>query len=102
MKYSKRNARIEIPYHVLERLIARDLKLQQIESESESKANQSDHPAIKMFYGLPDRFHYTELTPEKSVANYIPIKSISGYLPSGFLVYANGKAYSVSFTGSPD
>ena len=36
VKYSKRNARIEIPFHVLERLIARDLKLQQLEDEGQN------------------------------------------------------------------
>jgi len=101
VKYSKRNARIEIPFHVLERLIARDLKLQQIETQQESKTIQDDPPRIEMFYGSPDRRHYTALTEEKSSSNYIP-RSIRGYVPSGFLVYVNDKAYSVSFTDSPD
>ena len=42
VKYSRHNARIDIPYHVLERLIARDLKLQQIELPQEPHTeNQS-------------------------------------------------------------
>lgn len=101
VKYSKRNARIEIPYHVLERLIARDLKLQQIETQQESKTIQGDPPRIEMFYGSPDRCHYTALTEEKSSSNYIP-RSHRGYLASGMVVFVNDKAYSVSFTESPD
>lgn len=101
VKFSKRNARIEIPYYVLERLIARDLKLQQIESENETKSIQSDPPRIEMFYGSPDRYHYTTLTEEKSSSNYIP-RSHRGYLASGMVVFVNDKAYSVSFTESPD
>lgn len=49
MKYSKRNARIEIPYHVLERLIARDLKLQQIEQQQESHAENQPGQSFPVF-----------------------------------------------------
>ena len=49
VKYSKRNARIEIPYHVLERLIARDLKLQQIELQQESHAENQPRQSFPVF-----------------------------------------------------
>ena len=101
VKYSKRNARIEIPFHVLERLIARDLKLQQIESKQESKTIQSDPPRMEIFYGSPDRLHYTTLTEGKSSLNYIP-RSLNGYIPSGFVVYVNDRCYSASFTNLQD
>lgn len=101
VKYSKRNARIEIPYHVLERLIARDLKLQQIESEHESKTIQIDQPRIEVVYGSPDRCHRRSLTEEKSCSNYIP-RSHYGYLASGMVIHVNDKSYSVIFTESPD
>lgn len=49
VKYSKRNARIEIPYHVLERLIARDLKLQKIELHQESHAENQSKQSFPVF-----------------------------------------------------
>ena len=104
VKYSRSNARIEIPFHVLERLIARDLKLQEIEfaqEKQEQTSNDGDAPRLEIFYGSPDRYYHTTLTEEKSSSNYIP-RSQRGYVPSGLLVYVNNKVYSVSFTESPD
>lgn len=49
VRYSKRNARIEIPYHVLERLIARDLKLQQIELQKESHSENQPRQTFPVF-----------------------------------------------------
>ena len=46
VKYSKRNARIEIPYHVLERLISRDLRLQQIEDEGVNSQHETSPPIV--------------------------------------------------------
>lgn len=49
VRYSKRNARVEIPYHVLERLIARDVKLQQIELQQESHAESQPRQTFPVF-----------------------------------------------------